>query len=211
MVSGYKGVVGLVFGNESSGSNEDSYVERLLDRISNGKLAEDRRNAMVELQSVVAESNAAQLAFGAMGFPVLMGVLKEERDDVEMVRGALETLVSALTPIDHAKSQRNEVQPALMNTDLLSREADNISLLLSLLAEDDFYVRYYTLQILTALLTNSPNRLQEAILTIPRGITRLMDMLMDREVIRNEALLLLTYLTREAEVTHFVFCSDCCF
>lgn len=199
LVSGYKGVVGLVFGNESSGSNEDSYVERLLDRISNGKLAEDRRNAMVELQSVVAESNAAQLAFGAMGFPVLMGVLKEERDDVEMVRGALETLVSALTPIDHAKSQKNEVQPALMNTDLLSREADNISLLLSLLAEDDFYVRYYTLQILTALLTNSPNRLQEAILTIPRGITRLMDMLMDREVIRNEALLLLTHLTREAE------------
>ncbi|XP_059645824.1 golgin candidate 6-like isoform X4 [Cornus florida] len=86
-----------------------------------------------------------------------------------------------------------------MNTDLLSREAESISLLLSLLSEEDFNVRYYTLQLLTALLTNSPNRLQEAILTIPRGITRLMDMLMDREVIRNEALLLLTYLTREAE------------
>ncbi|KAF3955800.1 hypothetical protein CMV_019012 [Castanea mollissima] len=199
LVSGYKGVVGLVFGNENSGSNEDSYVERLLDRISNGKLAEDRRNAMIELQAIVAESRGAQLAFGAMGFPVMLAVLKEERDDVEMVRGALETLVGALTPIEHAKGPKNEVQPALMNTDLLSREADSISLLLSLLSEEDFYVRYYTLQLLTALLTNSPNRLQEAILTIPRGITRLMDMLMDREVIRNEALLLLTYLTREAE------------
>ncbi|XP_021813080.1 golgin candidate 6 isoform X2 [Prunus avium] len=200
LVSGYKGVVGLVFGNEKSGSsNEDSYVERLLDCISNGKLSEDRRTAMLELQSVVAESSNAQLAFGAMGFPVMMGILKEERDDVEMVRGALETLVSALTPIDHAKGPKNEIQPALMNADLLSREADNISLLLSLLSEEDFYVRYYTLQLLTALLTNSPNRLQEAILTIPRGITRLMDMLMDHEVIRNEALLLLTYLTREAE------------
>ncbi|PIA48106.1 hypothetical protein AQUCO_01400590v1 [Aquilegia coerulea] len=133
-----------------------------------------------------------------MGFPVLMGVLKEERDDVEMVRGALETLVSALTPTDVARGPKNEVQPTLMNSDLLSREADSISLLLSLLEEDDFYVRYYTLQLLTALLTHSPNRLQEAILTTPRGITRLMDMLMDREVIRNEALLLLTYLTREA-------------
>ncbi|KAK4488313.1 hypothetical protein RD792_004069 [Penstemon davidsonii] len=177
----------------------DSYVERLLDRISNGVLAEDRRNAMVELQSVVAESHAAQLAFGAMGFPVLLSVLKEERDDVEMVRGALETLVSALNPIEHAKTSKNEVQPALMNSDLLSREVESISLLLSLLSEEDFYIRYYTLQLLTALLTNSPNRLQEAILTVPRGITRLMDMLMDREVIRNEALLLLTYLTREAE------------
>ncbi|OMO69269.1 hypothetical protein COLO4_29171 [Corchorus olitorius] len=199
LASRYKGVVGFVFGNENSGSSEDSYVERLLDRISNGKLAEDRRSAIVELQSVVAESRGAQLAFGAMGFPVIMGVLKEERDDVEMVRGALETLVGALTPIDHAKGPANEVQPALMNTDLLSRESESISLLLSLLSEEDFYVRYYTLQILTALLTNSQNRLQEAILSIPRGITRLMDMLMDREVIRNEALLLLTYLTREAE------------
>ncbi|KAL1318936.1 hypothetical protein HN51_071214 [Arachis hypogaea] len=196
--SGYKGVVGLVFGNESS-SDADSYVERLLDRISNGKLADDRRNAIIELQAVVSENQASQLAFGAMGFPVMLSVLKEEREDVEMVRGALETLVSALTPINHGKGSSNEVQPALMNTDLLSREADSISLLLSLLEEDDFYVRYYTLQLLTALLTNSPQRLQEAILTIPRGITRLMDMLMDREVIRNEALLLLTHLTREAE------------
>ncbi|XVF57971.1 hypothetical protein PTKIN_Ptkin07bG0025200 [Pterospermum kingtungense] len=199
LASRYKGVVGFVFGNESSESSEDSYIERLLDRVSNGVLAEDRRTAIAELQSVVAESGAAQLAFGAMGFPVLIGVLKEERDDVEMIRGALETLVSALTPIDHTKEHTNEVQPALMNTDLLSRESESISLLISLLSEEDFYVRYYTLQILTALLTNSPNRLQEAILSIPRGITQLMDMLMDREVIRNEALQLLTYLTREAE------------
>ncbi|RZC68152.1 hypothetical protein C5167_031407 [Papaver somniferum] len=194
-----QGVGGLVFGNESSASSDDSYVERLLDRISNGVLAEDRRSAMTELQSIVAESRSAQLAFGAMGFPVLMGVLREERDDVEMVRGAVETLVSALTPIGSAQGPKNEVQATLMNSDLLSREEENISLLLSLLSEEDFYVRYYTLQLLTALLTHSQNRLQEAILTIPRGITRLMDMLMDREVIRNEALLLLTYLTREAE------------
>ncbi|KAK7265981.1 hypothetical protein RIF29_18618 [Crotalaria pallida] len=197
LVSGYKGVVGFVFGNENS-SNADSYVERLLDRINNGKLPDDRRNAITELQAIVSESQASQLAIGAMGFPIMLSILKEERDDVEMVRGALETLVSALTPINHAKVSSNEVQPDLMNSDLLSREADSIPLLLSLLEEDDFYVRYYTLQLLTALVTNSPQRLQEAILTIPRGITRLMDMLMDREVIRNEALLLLTHLTREA-------------
>jgi hypothetical protein len=193
-----QGVVGMVFGDNQS-SNEDSYIQRLLDRISNGTLPDDRRTAIVELQSVVAESNAAQLAFGAAGFPVIVGILKDQRDDLEMVRGALETLLGALTPIDHARAQKTEVQAALMNSDLLSREAENITLLLSLLEEEDFYVRYYTLQILTALLMNSQNRLQEAILTTPRGITRLMDMLMDREVIRNEALLLLTHLTREAE------------
>ncbi|KAI7994319.1 Golgin candidate 6 [Camellia lanceoleosa] len=188
LMSGHKnrvqGAVGLVFGNENSASSKDSYVERLLDRISNAVLAEDRRTVIAELQFIVAESR----------FPVLLSVLKEERDDVEMVRGALETLVSALTLIDQPKALKNEVQPTLMNTDLLSREAESISLLLSLLWEEDFYIRYYTQQLLTVLLTNSRNRLQEAILTIPRGITRLMDMLMDRE-----ALLLLTYLTHEAE------------
>lgn len=45
----------------------NSYVERLLNRISNGVLAEDRRTVIAELQFVVAESRAAQLAFGAMG------------------------------------------------------------------------------------------------------------------------------------------------
>ncbi|XP_010554063.1 PREDICTED: golgin candidate 6-like isoform X2 [Tarenaya hassleriana] len=199
LASRYKGVVGQFFSNDNPSSNEDGYIQRVLDRVSNGTLPEDRRTAITELMSVVAESHAAQLAFGASGFPVILGILKEERDDVEMVRGALETLVSALTPIDHVKAQKTEVHPALMNSDLLSREAENITLLLSLLEEEDFYVRYHTLQILTALLMNSPNRLQEAILTIPRGITLLMDMLMDREVIRNEALLLLSHLTREAE------------
>uniref|UniRef100_A0A0D3HVD5 Vesicle tethering protein Uso1/P115-like head domain-containing protein n=1 Tax=Oryza barthii TaxID=65489 RepID=A0A0D3HVD5_9ORYZ len=184
-----QGIGGFVFGNERSESKEDSYVERFLDRISNGTISDDRRSAMTELQSLVAESRSAQMSFGAM----------EDREDVELVRGALETFVSALTPIETSQGPKTEVQPASVNSDLLSRETENISLLLSLLSEEDFYVRYYTIQLLTALLTNSLKRLQEAILLIPRGITVLMDMLMDREVIRNEALLLLTYLTRDAE------------
>lgn len=178
-----QGIGGFVFGNETSESKEDSYVERSLDRISNGTIPDDRRSAMTELQSVVMESRSAQMSFGAMGFPVLLNVLKEDREDVELVRGALETLVAALTPIDASQGPKTEVQPASMNSDLLSRETENISLLLSLLTEEDFYVRYYTIQLLTALLTNSLKRLQEAILLIPRGITVLMDMLMDREVL----------------------------
>ncbi|GJM95499.1 hypothetical protein PR202_ga12241 [Eleusine coracana subsp. coracana] len=168
----------FVFGNERSESKEDSYVERYLDRISNGTIPDDRRSAMTELQALVAESRSAQMSFGAMGFPVLLNVLKEDREDVELVRGALETLVGALTPIETTQGPKTEVQPASVNSDLLSRETENISLLLSLLSEEDFYVRYYTIQLLTALLTNSLKRCP---------------------VIRNEALLLLTYLTRDAE------------
>ncbi|NP_001141556.1 uncharacterized protein LOC100273672 [Zea mays] len=176
-----QGMGKFVFGNEGLDSKEDSYVERYLDRISNGTIPDDRRSAMTELQSLVAESRLAQMSFGAMGFPILLNIFKEDREDVELVRGALETFVSALTPIEMSQGPKTEVQPASVNSDLLSRETENISLLLSLLSEEDFYVRYYTIQLLTALLTNSLKRLQEAILLIPRGITVLMDMLMDRE------------------------------
>ncbi|KAF3584605.1 hypothetical protein F2Q69_00026414 [Brassica cretica] len=85
-------------------------------------------------------------------------------------------LLGALTLIDHARSKKTQVHAAPMNSDLLSREADNITLLLR--------GRRFLCSILhsPALLMNSQNRLHEAILTTPRGITRLMDMLMDREV-----------------------------
>ncbi|CAN6858002.1 unnamed protein product [Brassica oleracea] len=156
--------------------------------------------------TVCGESDGDVLVFPDMirykYYPVFIFLLIAARNIISRCifwYRALETLLGALTPIDHARAQKTEVHAALMNSDLLSRGAENITPLLSLLAEEDFYVRYYTLQILTALLMNSQNRLQEAILTTPRGITRLMDMLMDREVIRNEAFLLLTHLTREAE------------
>ncbi|KAI3899077.1 hypothetical protein MKW92_006812 [Papaver armeniacum] len=196
-----QGVGGFVFGKDTSNSNDDSYVQSLLERIKNVEEDNDNKRieALDELQSVVEESVSAQLAFGELGIAVLMGVIKNERDNEKMVKGALETLASALTPIAPEGGVKNEIQPAMMNSDLLCREAENISLLLGLLDSDNFTVQYHTLQLLTALLTTSRNRVQEAILTIPQGITRLMDMLMSREAIRNEALLLLTYLTHEAE------------
>ncbi|XP_066320783.1 golgin candidate 6-like [Miscanthus floridulus] len=138
------------------------YVERYLDRISNGTIPDDRRSAMTELQSLVAESRSAQMSFGAMGFPILLNILKEDREDLLSVN----SFVSILTPIETSQGPKTEVQPASVNSDLLSRETENISLLLSLLTEEDFYVRYYTIQLLTAILTNSLKRLQEAILLL---------------------------------------------
>lgn len=55
--------------------------------------------------------------------------------------------MSALTPIEHGKAHKNEVQPALMNGDLLSREADSISLLLSLLVRVLYLNRNLTAQV----------------------------------------------------------------
>ena len=60
-------------------------------------------------------------------------------------------------------------QPAALNAELFSRGKDNIEVLLGLLNDEpagvsDFYVRYHTVQLLTALATVSSYRIQEVTL-----------------------------------------------
>ncbi|KAI5061739.1 hypothetical protein GOP47_0024244 [Adiantum capillus-veneris] len=154
---------------------------------------------MEELQDVVAESHSAQLALGATGLPIILSVLREERGNLDLVRGMLETLLSALGSEGNSHGNKGPVELGMLNSELLAREEGSASLLLSLLDVEDFFVRYRTLCLLIMLSRNSSVRLQEAVLATPQGLTRLMDMMQDREVIRNEALLLLTFLTRSAE------------
>jgi hypothetical protein len=61
-----------------------------------------------------------------------------------------------------------------------------VVLLLDILAESDFYVRFDCVQLLTTLCTNTGSALREGILTSPVGISRLIDLLDDRrEIVRN--------------------------
>jgi len=49
------------------------------------------------------------------------------------VRGALETLLHALTTEERMYKEADQVQPGLVNSELLAREPDSIALVLSLL------------------------------------------------------------------------------
>lgn len=62
---------------------------------------------------------------------------------------------------------------------------------------DDFYVRYHSVQLLSCLINTGIFKLQEAVLGNPLGVARLIDLLKEREAIRNEVLLLLAALTKE--------------
>ena len=74
-----------------------SHHQALLERISDGVLADDRRSAAHELRDLVQESRVAQFAIGVIGLPTLITSLTEERNDTELVHGVLEVLVNALT------------------------------------------------------------------------------------------------------------------
>ena len=82
-------------------------------------------------------------------------------------------------------------------TEIFAKKKENIALLLDLLAEYDFKVRWPALKLLMGLLRNKLRDIQEGILANPMGVSRLMDLLDDsREIIRNDAILLLVHLTR---------------
>ena len=61
-----------------------------------------------------------------------------------------------------------------------------MAVLLDMLEEYDFYVRFHVVSLLATLVLSNTDRLQECILTSPMGMSRLMALLDDRrEIIRN--------------------------
>lgn len=83
-------------------------------------------------------------------------------------------------------------------TEIFVKDSNNVSLLLEILGETDFHIRYTSIEFMKILLRNKRKALQDCILTSPMGVSRLMDLVSDhREVVRNDGLLLLIDLTAE--------------
>lgn len=82
-------------------------------------------------------------------------------------------------------------------SEMFVKDLENLTLLFDLIDEFDFQTRWSTLKLLNQLIVNLESQSQEKILQIPRGVSRLIDLLNDsREVIRNDAIVLLINLTK---------------
>ena len=156
--------------------------------MDSGTLA-DRRAALTELRALLGSAPQAQVAVGRMGLHVLLAVLREDHDDVELVRGALEALLQTVTVGSDA-----ERDPGALNAELLCRDARSLPLVLQLLEDDDFYVRLHALQLLCGILASKEHAVHAAVLASPLGVLRLLDLTTDVDAVRNEALLLLNSL-----------------
>ncbi|KAF9185570.1 hypothetical protein BGZ51_002554 [Haplosporangium sp. Z 767] len=165
-------------------------VDKLCDRIEHGTLLEDRRASVMALKSCAREYKRD---IGTRGVLVLCKVLRQDSMDIDICKAVLETL----TVLCQADSDREESQEfALEMTTAVLEDANNVAVLLDMLEEYDFYVRFHVVSLLSTLVLNNTTRLQECILTSPMGMSRLMALLDDRrEIIRNEGLLLLISLT----------------
>ncbi|BFZ17934.1 hypothetical protein BsWGS_20973 [Bradybaena similaris] len=192
----FRKVLGAPQGDVHSSSTAET-IERLCERVSSSTLLDDRRDAVRALKAL---SKKFRLEVGTQAMHILLNVLQQDRSDTEIIGFALDTLnhVMSNEPAEEDES-RGQVSSDLgaQFTEIFIKRQENVSLLMSFLDDYDFHVRWPTVKLLTVLLTNKQKDLQEIILVVPMGVSRLMDVLSDsREIIRNDALLLLNQLTK---------------
>ncbi|CAN9094801.1 unnamed protein product [Alternaria alternata] len=167
-------------------------ISTLSGRLTSATLLEDRRAAILGLRSFAKEYPASVASDALKG---LIEALTKDSEDVDTLKVVLETLLMLFHPDEHSPEASPELEFLL--ADQFSQRQDNITLLLDLLDTPDFYSRLYSLQLIRAISLARPQRTQECVLTAPGGIERLVATLDDpRDAIRNEALVVLTDLSR---------------
>lgn len=166
-------------------------IATLSNRLSSATLLEDRRAAILGLRSF-AKLYPASVASGALRD--LIAGLRRDGEDPDTLKVVLETLLMLFDPDPNSPEASEDIP--LWLADELTQRQDNITALLDLLDAGEFYLRLYSLQILSQVCAARPQRTQESMFTAPLGIPRITSVLEDkREAVRNEALLLLVALT----------------
>lgn len=173
-------------------------VERLVERVTSSTLLDDRRDACRALKAL---SRKYRVEVGAQGMDALRQVLELDRTDCEITGYCLDTLCNITScesfEEEHESHPQLSVNVGEQFTEMFIKNPDTVTLVLSFMEEYDFRVRWPAVKLLTSLLANKQKEIQEIVLVSPLGVSRLMDLLGDsREVIRNDALLLLIQLTK---------------
>ncbi|XP_036430686.1 general vesicular transport factor p115 isoform X4 [Colossoma macropomum] len=189
-----------VIGGQQAGAQPSGVetIQKLCDRVASSTLLEDRRDAVRALKSL---SKKYRMEVGTQAMDHLIRILQTDSSDSEILGYALDTLYNIICSDEEEEQEdaqrRQEDDIGAQFTERFIQEPENVTLLLTMLEEFDFHVRWPGVKLLTALLKCQCAQVQGIILVSPMGVSRLMDLLADsREVIRNDGLLLLQQLTK---------------
>ncbi|KAI9858130.1 MAG: hypothetical protein M1824_004450 [Vezdaea acicularis] len=182
---------GILQGQAPAKQTATDTINTLSARLSTATLLEDRRAAIQGLRSF-ARAYPASVASGALRN--LIVCLSKDSEDVDTAKAILETLLMLFRPDENSPEASEDI--AFWLADEFTQRQDNITVLLDLLDQPDFFSRLLSLQLLGSIRLAREERTQECILNAPLGISRLAAILDDRrDAIRNEGLLLLAGLT----------------
>ncbi|KAM9981103.1 hypothetical protein ACTFIY_003412 [Dictyostelium cf. discoideum] len=177
-------------GSSSGGSGVNNVsVEPLMDKIQDASSTiEAKKEAVTQLSSI---NRSCHQAVGAR-MSVLTNLLEQNKDDIELVREIIQILTLIMTTLP---KDDNIIE--IHNTELFISVKSNFVVICDLLKVNDYYIRYYIARFLVILIKNRFDAVQEAILSCPMSMPNIMSLLLDkREVIRNEALLIILELTK---------------
>lgn len=176
---------------------------RLFERLEGATQPEDRRHALGALGEMVSEQ-AVHLS-SAESIGVLLRVLADA-DDIEMKRDVIGVLVDLLDPKLPSSDIAGAAAKAAHNIDVLLEDPSAIHAVLACLELEDQRLRYNAIQLMLSVLGAERGRVQGFVLANPMGAAAATELLSDRrEVVRNDALLLLSELTRgSTEIGRFV-------
>ncbi|XP_040274038.1 general vesicular transport factor p115 isoform X3 [Bufo bufo] len=193
---------GVMGGQQSPGVQPSGAetIQKLCDRVASSTLLDDRRDAVRALKSL---SKKYRLEVGTQAMDHLLNVLQTDRADSEIIGYALDTLYNVISNDVEEAAESEEENQQVQTDDLgvqfteMFIKQENVTMILSILEEFDFHVRWPAVKLLTSLMKQQGPQVQQIILVSPMGVSRLMDLLDDsREVIRNDGLLLLQQLTK---------------
>ncbi|GCC21178.1 hypothetical protein chiPu_0019645 [Chiloscyllium punctatum] len=147
-----------VMGGQSAGPQPSGAetVQKLCDRVASSTLLEDRRDAVRALKAL---SKKYRLEVGSQAMEHLVNVLQTDR---------LVDLTNSLEKENVQKASSEDL--AGQFAEIYIKQQENLTLLLSLLEEFDFHVRWPAVKLLTALLKNQGPQVQQIILVSPMGI-----------------------------------------
>ncbi|EPB80429.1 Uso1 / p115 like vesicle tethering protein, head region [Ancylostoma ceylanicum] len=178
-------------GVESEEEDGAEIVEKMVERAETCTALEDRRDALRALRSMAKK---LRLAVGTMGLNVYMEVLEKERSNQELTAITLEILVAVLSS-DDDNTDDDELGERL--AEVMLKKPVFIPSLLAAIDDYDITVRRVGIQLLTSLLRHRGPEVQAAVMAQPTGVPHLVDIVHDRrEVVRNEAVLMLCELSR---------------
>lgn len=188
-------IIRSVFGPsapEAKPSGTETII-KLSNRATSSTLLEDRRDAF---RAIKGMSRQYRREVGEQCLDVLIQAIEKEKSDSETVGYAIEAILNVLT-VDEGEERTDELTLGAEFASKIVEKTENITLFLGLIEEYDFQIRRPTVRVLTSLLNHCLSEVQEGILHCPMGISKVMDLLVDpREVIRNDALLLILELTQ---------------
>ncbi|KAI0561107.1 Vesicle tethering protein Uso1/P115 [Gracilaria domingensis] len=199
-------------------SDAQTVVPRLVDRIKTSVLPVDRRTAIQQLNEAAKQSPQRQKQVGSLGTKIIYAVLEQDNEYDETIKAALDLLITicgALEPTpslerppeeEQSKMELSSAVVAKENVDAFLALPDSISLILQQLGKHDFYIKFGTIELLTAMAANSRATLQSALLSSSQGVTSVCDMLddSDRHIRVNAVLLLSTLCEKSAEICKIV-------